>query len=695
MPASGREVETWVLFTDREAHLWKNALEYMHEALLFFSETLTEYPYNSLTAVQGELTAGAGMEYPGLAVIGLTVDAYSLDAVLAHEIAHMWFYGALGFNERRFPFLDEGITSAFEMDYLKERHPDVKLWEVLRINRHIARFFRLKDMPVERIYEIDWLVQARNNTEQAINLPATDYTETNYYNIIYNKAALAFIYLKEWMGDSLYNAAMLDLYQTWQFKHPQPDDLRQIFEQHSPKNVDWFFDDLVSTTKRLDYKIKRYENKRLLVKNNKELISPLLIVGMKGDSVCFELWVDGFEGEKWIDMPEGDFTKIVIDPGHVMTEFQRTNNQIRTSGIFPKYKALQTRFLFTIEDPDKTYLVYTPIVKWNKEDGLMPGLLFHNGVTIPKPLEYTLMPFYSFKASDFMGFGQINYNLTPYNHFVQKAIFSVEGSQFGAPGDKKYHRIKSGIDVNFRNYEKASPLRHSLYTYVIAATDLAQINRLEPAQMKYYWKLGYLLANSRLTNPYNLLTSLESNKNYHKASVEYNYTFSYFEKGQGLDIRLFAGAMLENNSSEPFNAFAVGGRSGKELYHYDGTFIDRFSDFPNGFFSRQMTLSEGGIVSPVNGSIGYSSSLISLSLASSLPGRVGRLPLKPFVNFVVSDSQNYTFFYEAGLKTGIWDFIEIHIPFLISENIKSVTGPFKERIRFTMNLDSLFLLRFK
>ncbi len=695
LPASGREVATWVMFTDREAHLWKNALGYVHEALLFFSEMVGDYPYNNLTAVQGELTAGAGMEYPGLAVIGLAADAYALDAVLAHEIGHMWFYGALGFNERRFPFLDEGITSAYEMDYLKKRHPDVKLWEVLRANPQTARIFRLKEMPVERMYELDWLIQARNNTEQAIDLPATDYTQSNYYNIIYNKAALGFIYLKAWMGEALYNAAMQDFYQTWQFKHPQPDDLRQVFEQHSTQDVNWFFEDFLGTTKRLDYQIQRYENQRLLVKNNKELVSPLIIAGLRGDSICFEFWVDGFEGEKWIDLPQGDYTEIVIDPSHVMPEYQRLNNRIRTSGVFPKYQAIQTRFLFTVEDPAKPYLVYTPIVNWNREDGLMPGLLLHNGVTIPKPLEYTLMPLYSFKASEFMGYGQLTYNLTPYNHYVRKASFFMEGSQFGAPGNRKYHTVKSGMDVDFRNYEKTSPFRHSLYTYFIAASDLAQVNRMERAQMSYYVQLGYRLTNNRSINPYNVLTSFESNKNYHKASVEYNYTFSFYGEDQGLDVRLYAGTMLQNNSSEPFYAFATGGRSGKEQYLYEGTFIDRFSDFPNGFFSRQMSLTEGALVSPVNDSIGYSSSLLSLSLSSNLPGRAGRLPVKPFVNFVVRDSQNHSFFYETGLKTGIWDFFEIHIPLYVSENIESATGSFKERIRFTMNLESLFLLRFK
>ncbi len=36
------------------------------------------------------------MEYPGITVIGLADDAYSLDEVISHEICHNWFYSALG-----------------------------------------------------------------------------------------------------------------------------------------------------------------------------------------------------------------------------------------------------------------------------------------------------------------------------------------------------------------------------------------------------------------------------------------------------------------------------------------------------------------------------------------------------------------------------------------------------------------------
>ena len=42
---------------------------------------------------------------------------------------------------------------------------------------------------------------------------------------------------------------------------------------------------------------------------------------------------------------------------------------------------------------------------------------------------------------------------------------------------------------------------------------------------------------------------------------------------------------------------------------------------------------------------------------------------------------------EAGIKAGIMNIFEIYIPLLVSNNIKSITGSVKDRIRFVLNLD--------
>jgi hypothetical protein len=202
-----------------------------------------------------------------------------------------------------------------------------------------------------------------------------------------------------------------------------------------------------------------------------------------------------------------------------------------------------------------------------------------------------------------------------------------------------------------------------------------------------------------IINPFTLKAGFESGETYQKTSVELNYKLSYHGRENGLDIRLFAGAMLKEDLRIPFYSFSSSGRSGRELYLYPGTYPDRFAIFPANFWSRQMSLSEGGLVSPVNDSLGYRRWLVSFSFTSSLPGKTSRLPVKPFVNILLSDhgfdsGNGLPVFFEAGLKTGIRNIFEIYVPLLVSSNTHSAAGSFKNRIRFVFSLDSFGRLNF-
>jgi len=693
LPDSGRDVTTWVMFTNNQAELWKEALDYVNKPISFFSELIGDYPYKAFTAVQSALNAGAGMEYPGLTVIGLADDAYSLDGVIAHEICHSWFYSSIGSDERRYPFMDEGITSTYEQLYLGWRYPGKKMWELLFRKEKQAERLHIAKMPVQRLYELEWLVQARQNLEQPLNLAAPDYSYANYGTIIYTKAAIGFNYLRSYLGDSVFDGAMHQYFNFWKTKHPGPNDLRKIFESYSGKDLSWFFSDFLSTTKRIDYKIRRIDNQKILVKNKGEMISPLVISGLRGDSIIFDKWIDGFKGQKWMDIPGGNYGEIVIDPNHIMPELFRLNNNIMKSGTLRRADPVKPRLLFTVEDPGKPTILYMPAVNWTRENGFMIGIAVNNGFLIPKPVEYFVMPFYSFNNPGLAGSGRIAFNLTPYDKFIRMATISFEGTQYGAPGNQNYHMAKAGVDLYFKSANMNNPVIRKLYGNYVTASDLFQIENLEKADMRSYVQLGYLMEKERVINPYTFSALVESGRYYNKASGEFNYRYSYYGKNNGLDMRLFAGAMINNSSEAAFYSLSPSGRGGREQYLFHGTYPDRFGEFPDTFFSRQMTLSEGALVSPVSDTLGYSRWLVSLTLASTLPGIAGRIPVRPFINLLLNDHGAATehkspLFFEAGFKAGIWNFFEIYVPLIVSENIESLTGSFKNRVRIVLKLDS-------
>ncbi len=692
LPDSGREVVTWVMFTPEDGELWKDAISYVNSAILSFSGWIGDYPYDSFTAVQSMLSGGAGMEYPGLTVINHTDDPYLLDGVIAHEICHSWFYSSIGSNERRFPFMDESIVGDYELRYMNERYPQKRLWEIYLDNRKLADFLNIDEIPINRMQENEWLARARINLEQPVNLAAPEYSGEDYNIIIYNKGAQGFTWLRAYLGDVLFDSIMHDYYNTWKYKHPLPDDLRNIFESGTDKDLAWFFDDFLGTTRRLDYKLIRSESRKLLIKNRGELTGPLLIAEMNGDSVISEKWEEGFKGKKWFDTASGDYSEIKIDPGHKMPELFRLNNNLRTSGICRRRDPFEIRLFFSAGDPEKRPLIFLPVVDWNSTDRFMAGMSFHNGISLPKPVQFFVIPFYTFNKPGLAGYGKITFNLIPYDNIIRLARFSLEGSQFGAPGEYEYRKGKAGFDLYFRSGRVLNPVSQKVFGYYVAASDLNQIELHTQAKMRSYLLMGYMWERSGIINPFNLLLSLESGRSYQKTSLELNYKYSYYGRSNGLEIRLFAGTMLKNMPPDPFYAFSPCGRSGHEQYLYQGIYPDRFSESSHTFWSGQMALSEGGLVTPVNDNLGYSRSLCSVSFTSTLPGKTSFIPVKPFFTMLLNNQRDVRadashFFFEAGFKAGIWNFLEFYFPLIVSGNIDAINGSLIDRIRFVFKLD--------
>jgi hypothetical protein len=61
-------------------------------------------------------------------------------------------------------------------------------------------------------------------------------------------------------------------------------------------------------------------NQQLLIKNRRGTGIPIGCRRHDRRFIFFEKWVDGFDHQKWIELPEGDYTEIKIDPGHIMPE---------------------------------------------------------------------------------------------------------------------------------------------------------------------------------------------------------------------------------------------------------------------------------------------------------------------------------------------------------------------------------------
>jgi aminopeptidase N len=163
-----------------------------------------------------------------------------------HEVGHNWFYGALGFNERKYPYLDEGINTFSEFRYMNTKYPQLKLYNFLWNNVKLGRILNLDDFPSPSFKYNSFLLAARSNTDQPLNLSSEKYSAMNYGLVVYDKSALAFNYLMQYLGEENFNSVMQDFFQQWKFRHPGPEDLQQAFVTSCKEDLSWFFDDLLT-----------------------------------------------------------------------------------------------------------------------------------------------------------------------------------------------------------------------------------------------------------------------------------------------------------------------------------------------------------------------------------------------------------------------------------------------------------------
>lgn len=213
--ASGKTIDVYSYYTASHKKLWSASVANAKDAIHHYSNLVGEYPYSIVSVVQGPDNFGGGMEYPTITSISPTHNAKSLDIVIAHEIGHNWFYGILGTNERKHPWMDEGINSYYDAIYKRAKYGEYPKLEQLAFE-------------TKAIYK----------TDQPIELPAEKYSYINYTLSAYYKTAEWLRYLELQIGSTAFNKAIQDYYNRWQYKHPQPDDFKKSLEESVGKNLD-------------------------------------------------------------------------------------------------------------------------------------------------------------------------------------------------------------------------------------------------------------------------------------------------------------------------------------------------------------------------------------------------------------------------------------------------------------------------
>lgn len=706
LPHSKREVTTWALFTNREAHLWTKANEYINNGIYYYSLWNGDYPYDQMTAVESALSAGAGMEYPNVTVIGESQSPFLLEVVIVHEVGHNWFYGILGSNERDHPWMDEGINTYNEIRYIEAKHPNSS---ILGANPE-STVIKLLDLGHYRYSGqsyLGYLLNARRNLDQPITTEAAAMTQINYGAVTYGKTGLSFHYLAEYLGQEIFDKAMQAYFEKWKFKHPQPADLQAVLEAESGKKLDWFFDELLATTKHVDYRINgvKKPNKEqtewtVSVKNKGAISGPVAVAAISDKDTTIK-WLEGFSGKQTVSFPAGEYQQFKIDPKRKIPEYRRRNNTSRANGILRTTEPLKFQFLASAENPDKTQLFWSPALAWNNHDKSMLGLGLYNSVVPEQPFQYVLVPMYSFGGKNIVGTGQVAYHVYP--EWAQKISFRVHGKRFHSLHTSSrtaiYDRVVPELLVNLkRKWPRSSITQNirlrSIYLRTNAETKLNDLT-LSSEQEETFYDLSYQFANSRAINPFQFTLKAQGHQDFLNASLNANYELSYSKskKSKGLNFRFFAGKFFKNDAGSVPAMWRTSGQSNVFDYTYEHLYLDRSET--SEVLGQQFAENHGALKAPMPG--GANNSMVALNVKADIPWPVP-LPLGVFADAVATSNFGGSFadsiLFDAGIHIpfakGIF---EIYFPIVYSKSIsdyyENLNIGFGERIRFTLHLERL------
>jgi hypothetical protein len=237
--------------------VWKELPAYMERSFRFMNTHFGRYPWPQYSFAQG---GDGGMEYPMLTLITGKRRLGSLVGVSVHESVHSWFYGVLASNEGRYPWMDEGMTEYASAEAMHEL------------------FGGAGDPHASAIDGYRSLVESGKQEPPSIH---ADHFLTNaaYGATAYGFGEMLVHQLGAVVGEKPLAQGMLRYFNACRFKHPEPIDFERAMEKESGLELDWYFDEWVNTTRRLDYAVKEVlqvgDSIRIALARKGEMLMPV------------------------------------------------------------------------------------------------------------------------------------------------------------------------------------------------------------------------------------------------------------------------------------------------------------------------------------------------------------------------------------------------------------------------------------
>ncbi len=186
------------------------------DILDFFSCTWGSYPYPEFKVVFVPMQGFRGMEYSGVVFLSQDLlrpgaDRTHTRFLLAHEVAHQWWYGLVGNDQVREPWLDEGLASWGAYKYLNQQDQTSKGSKAVGAETNLAR--ELKDM----------------------------YSRDDYYSTAYTGGESFWWGLEQELGEEKVKQVLRRYLANYRFQIATTEDLLRVIQQEAHRDMQDYF----------------------------------------------------------------------------------------------------------------------------------------------------------------------------------------------------------------------------------------------------------------------------------------------------------------------------------------------------------------------------------------------------------------------------------------------------------------------
>jgi aminopeptidase N len=191
------------------------------EQMALLDEWVGPYPYKELDLVDAPGAFG-GIEYPGLVFLGTLGSAWVVEPTV-HEVAHQWFYGLIGNDQVREPWLDEAAATYAEALYYERAFGTGRATSFLSQLRAVLR--------------------SHPDPAQPIGLAVSDYDTVRDYSLfVYFKGALFFDALRQRLGEDTFRAFLASYDEAFRYAIADGQGFQELAEEACSCSLDDLFE---------------------------------------------------------------------------------------------------------------------------------------------------------------------------------------------------------------------------------------------------------------------------------------------------------------------------------------------------------------------------------------------------------------------------------------------------------------------